>query len=378
MTARDAHVPSLKGPASPEEITLDQRLLFGWAHDCNSAGTLVLGYLSQLEDAGPFLPRQYALLQGLRQAVEYAVGLPRQLLALARGVPAETRVLDLRALVQALEGLLRGRMPPATNLIFRLCPQPARVVGDPQQLTRVLVNLATNAFEAMPYGGELILEVETAPGAPGHPGPNGTVRAHVQDTGPGIAPEVLSRLYEPMVSTRADRGGTGLGLYVVAQLVRQHGGGIDCETRPGQGTRFTISLPAAEAAVRPSLEGPHGQPLVLIVERDPDVRRLACTILSLARCAYRAFASVEEAREGAIALAGLSRAVLLDRTALRDDNLGPLQELLALAPDAGVVVTAADRTSTLPVEPHRLRAVLAKPYSSTDLISAVRSALTPP
>src|SRR5262249_53755779 len=154
------------------------------------------------------------------------------------------------------------------------------------------------------------------------------------------------------------------------QLVRQHGGHIDCESRSGQGTRFTISLPAAESAARASLEGPRGQPLVLVVERDPDVRRLACTVLSLARCAYRDFASVEEAREGAIALAGLARAVLLDRTALRDDNLRTLHELLALAPDAGVVMTAADRHSALPLDPARLRAVLAKPYSSGDLISA--------
>src|SRR5262245_66447525 len=108
MTFRDSPPPSEMGTAAPEEITVDQRLLAGWAHDCNSAHSLLLGHLSQLEDAGPYLPRQYALLQGLRQAVDYAVQLPRQLLALARGATADVRTIDMRSLVEGLEGLLSG------------------------------------------------------------------------------------------------------------------------------------------------------------------------------------------------------------------------------------------------------------------------------
>jgi signal transduction histidine kinase len=141
-------------------------------------------------------------------------------------------------IVVDVELMLRGMIGTRVRLVIDLDGALPAVSADPNQLRRLLVNLAVNARDAMPAGG--VLTIETRHG-------DGVVEIHVRDTGSGMDEEVRARLFEPFFTTKPPGKGTGLGLAAVQRIVTQCGGWIEVDSQPGRGTTFSVGLPTAEA-----------------------------------------------------------------------------------------------------------------------------------
>ncbi|HUG91820.1 MAG TPA: response regulator [Planctomycetaceae bacterium] len=229
------------------------RLAGGVAHDFNNMLTVILGYseaiLDQLDADHPLR----ADVEEIQQAATRSAGLTRQLLAFSRQQVSHPEVADLNTIVSNLQKMLQRLIGADVELVTRLEPQPAEVLVDIGQIEQVLMNLAVNARDAMPDGGRLVIETANlSVGAGGaFPArhaelPRGSyVALTVTDTGCGMDPQTQARIFEPFFTTKPVGQGTGLGLATVYGIVLQSGGMIFVDTEPGQGSTFSIYLPAA-------------------------------------------------------------------------------------------------------------------------------------
>jgi CheY-like chemotaxis protein/two-component sensor histidine kinase len=173
----------------------------------------------------------------------------------------ELKLLDLNALVAGLNNMLRRLISEDIELSTALEPSLCMVKADPSQLAQVIINLAVNARDAMPGGGELAIHtrnvnlderyVRTHPGVV----PGGYVMLEVSDTGRGMSADTQAHIFEPFFTTKEVGKGTGLGLSAVHGIVKQSGGHIEVQSAEGKGTTFRIYLPAAEQKARPASRG---------------------------------------------------------------------------------------------------------------------------
>ena len=267
------------------------RLAGGVAHDFNNLLTVITGrsqlLLLKLPPESP-LRRDVELVE---ETAHRASALTRQLLAFSRKQMVQPRVVDLNEIVRGMETMLGRLIGEDIGLATRLDPTAGCVRADPAQLEQMIVNLAVNARDAMPLGGRLTLETSFvrldesfARQYVGlRAGPH--VRLTVRDTGVGMDGLIKTHLFEPFFTTKGPGKGTGLGLATVYGIVTQSGGAIRVESEPGQGAAFTIDLPRVDAPAdaRGDLgiptAAPHGSETVLLVEDEPEVRRLARDIL---------------------------------------------------------------------------------------------------
>ncbi|HTL97939.1 MAG TPA: ATP-binding protein [Holophagaceae bacterium] len=199
-------------------------------------------------------------LDAISHAVERAQALIKKLLAFSRNEPLQQSLVEPAGLLQEICGLLRPSLGTRVRLLLELKTRLPRTLMDPNQVHQILVNLILNAKAALQGEGTIFLRASRAvlpegESAAEHHSPASYLRLEVADTGPGIPPEVLPRIFEPFFTTKGEQG-TGLGLSVAYGIAQAHGGWIDCESAPGQGTCFTLFLPApAQASEEPS--GPH-------------------------------------------------------------------------------------------------------------------------
>ena len=265
------------------------QLAGGIAHDFNNILGVIMNYAEFV--AGELEPGSQAHedVEEIRGAAERAAALTRQLLIFSRREMVKPEVLDVAKLFGELENLLRRALGERIALDTRFADGLCPVEADPSQIEQVLVNLAVNARDAMPEGGRLLVEAENADlddeYAYMHPDtkPGRYLRLKVSDTGIGMDAETVERVFEPFFTTKDD--GTGLGLATVYGVVTATGGRVDVYSEPGIGTTIKIHLPA-------TVEGPAARPtpaetdtaghgeVVLVVEDEPDVRRMAERILS--------------------------------------------------------------------------------------------------
>ncbi len=264
------------------------RLAGGVAHDFNNSMFCVLGFsdliLEDLEASSPFLPQ----VKQIRMAAQQAADLTKQLLAFSRKQIIQPRPTNLDSLILHHQTMLRHVIGADIRITLNLQSEQMLAVVDPSQFQQVLLNLCINARDAMPAGGELVIESKVVRDVAraGLPAGSGTVFVCVSvvDRGGGIPPEVLSRIFEPFFTTKEAGKGTGLGLSVVLGIVQQHGGWIDVSSEPGRGSRFDVYFPRAEAAAEPpadeqaSLVRGAGE-LILLVEDAEAVRAMAATML---------------------------------------------------------------------------------------------------
>ena len=266
------------------------RLAGGVAHDFNNYLTVINGYCEMLL-AGPDAGEEIRdSLQEIRAAGERAASLTQRLLLFSRKQIATPRVLNLDRVVMDSGQLLRRLIGEDVEIVTRLDAQSGYVMADPLQLGHVLMNLAINARDAMPGGGQIAIEtgkreIDEAAASLLTVQPGRYAVLSVADTGVGMSPEVQERIFEPFFTTKGVGTGTGLGLSTAYGIVRQAGGWIDVQSSPGAGSRFEIWLPlseavAAEAAAPDSAaEAGRGEETLLIVEDQADVRRLELSIL---------------------------------------------------------------------------------------------------
>ncbi len=282
------------------------RLAGGVAHDFNNALTVVLAGAGLVgEQLPPDSPAREDL-EDIIAAAEHAASLTRQLLAFSRRRVVRPKVIDLDDLVRAVDRMLRRVLGEDIEL-RTLAGAPWPVEIDPGALEQVLLNLAVNARDAMPKGGQLSVETgrcrveEGASEAAGvEPGDYSVL--DVADTGHGMLPEVSARAFEPFFTTKPVGHGSGLGLSTAYGIIRQSGGAITIDSAPDRGARFRIYLPRCHAspqAPRPTSAAPQahgGAEKILVVEDEPVVRRLV--VRSLRDAGYR----VESAEDGVEAL----------------------------------------------------------------------------
>ena len=261
------------------------RLAGGVAHDFNNLLTIINGNGQILLDRLPKSDPARDQVQEMTAAGERAAALTAQLLAFSRQAVVEPRILDLNDIVSQSARLLRRLIGEDVLLTTALEPGLARIRADPAQIEQVLLNLAVNAKDAMPHGGQLTIETRSVRLRDGdaarHPGlaPGDFVQLIVSDTGTGMTEVVKGQLFEPFFTTKEPGKGTGLGLAVVHGAVRQNGGRIDVDSEFGAGTRFRILLPAATTptatpTTSPSRLAPRGAETVLLVEDEEAVRKL--------------------------------------------------------------------------------------------------------
>lgn len=263
----------------------------GIAHDLNNVLTAVLGFSEiRLADMAEDDPGRTDLIE-IRKAGERAAALTRQLLAFSRKQVLQPKVVDVNALVRGMRSMLRRLIVESVNINLALAGEGCLTLIDSTQLEQIVVNLAINAADAMPRGGQLTIETRNVtldasyqeqhlPLAPGE-----YVILDVTDTGVGIDDATRQRIFEPFFTTKAVGRGTGLGLATVYGIVRQSGGDIVVQSQPGKGASFEIYLPRVTgvdaAAVTSSSEAAStkGSETVLLVEDEDAVRRLARVIL---------------------------------------------------------------------------------------------------
>lgn len=267
------------------------RLAGGIAHDFNNMLTAISGFaelaLLQLPESTP--AREH--LQNILHAVERASQLVNQLLAFARRRLIAPQPMSVNEHLQQLAPFLQRVLGEDIELQYILDEQTGNVRADPVQLEQVLMNLASNARQAMPNGGKLIIETQNvqldAAYTARHWGvePGEYVLISLTDTGHGIEPQHLPHIFEPFYSTRAESGGTGLGLATVHGIISQAGGHIWVYSEPGRGTTFKIYLPRIYEAAQP-LATPNAPPTIdsgtgtiLLVEDNPDVLQTMSAML---------------------------------------------------------------------------------------------------
>jgi signal transduction histidine kinase/ActR/RegA family two-component response regulator len=260
------------------------RLAGGVAHDFNNLLTVIGGYSQHLLDSTSAEDPKRVPLEQILKASNRAAALTSQLLAFGRKQVLRPQLINLNHLLTNMESLLRRVMGEHISFHAALSKTVLFVKADPNQLEQVLINLAANARDAMPDGGEFRIETALidAPegGAEGRLKEGRYARLKVSDTGIGMNTKVLEHLFEPFFTTKAVGKGSGLGLSTVYGIVQQNHGTIHVTSERGRGTAFEIYLPAvpAEEEVKdpgaPVSGGLHGHETILLAEDEPAVRKL--------------------------------------------------------------------------------------------------------
>ena len=262
-----------------ERLGAMARLAGGVAHDFNNLLTVILGcseILLRRMDSGDPLGAE---VEAIQRAGQRAAALTSQLLAIGHRQVGQPEVVDPDTVVRAMSPMLVRVMGEDVQLEVVPADPPGRILVDPAELERAILNMAINARDAMPSGGRLVVRTRVV-GAE-QPISQRIMALAVSDTGMGMDPETAEHCFEPFYTTKGMAKGTGLGLAAVHGTVTQAGGQVSVDTAPGRGTTITLWFPAVEAEVdADAFEVDDGDPgsgdeLVLVVEDEDELRRLA-------------------------------------------------------------------------------------------------------
>ena len=362
----------------------------GIAHDFNNLLTSILGNCNLgsmvLPPESPALP----YLDQIEKATMRAADLSRQMLAYAgKGKVAIGRV-DMNRLVHEMTELLSVSLSKKALIRYDLAPVLPEIMADPTQMQQVVMNLVTNASEAIPEGvngsitlrtGELMVERTyiTVTSLPVGLSSGRYVTLEVSDTGCGMTPEVIARIFDPFFTTKFT--GRGLGLSALLGIVRSHGGGLKVYSEPGKGTSMKVFLPAADPVGRegaPATPAPwRGRGSLLVVDDETDARAVA-----RAMGTHLGF-HVIEASDGEEAVAIFQRRkgeftlVLMDLTMPRMDGREAFLRMREIDPTVPVVLTSgfSENDAVSDFAGRGLAGFLPKPYQRSQFEAVLRQAM---
>ncbi len=363
------------------------RLAGGVAHDFNNVLTAISGFSELLLEELPAGEGPHEEVQQIRAAAARATALTRQLLAFSRKQIMRPRAVNVGALVRDMERLLTRVTTAEVSIRMSIVEQTPPVLADPVQLEQVLLNLAVNATEAMPDGGQLTIEVsDIALGesyAHRHHGvqPGHYVCLVVTDSGIGMDRITRERIFEPFFTTKP--GGTGLGLSTVYGIVRQSGGHLWVYSEPGTGTTFKIYLPVhtgevPEATIAAATaETVGGTETILVVEDEALVRDVTCAMLT--RRGYRVLVANDgdHALRVAAGHMGVIDLLLTDVVMPRANGRRVAEQLRMVRPALRVLYMSGYTEDAI-VHHGVLEAgivLLEKPFTEQDLARRVREVL---
>lgn len=345
------------------------KLSSGVAHDVNNALTVVQCNAELLHHLSPPGDNQ-TLASDILTAAQSAARTTRQLLSFTRRSVCTPRPVAPTRVVEIVSRLVARLLPANITLALRDTSN-RQILVDEGDLQQALLNLVLNARDAMPDGGSITVAVEDATLADGSPG----VSIRVSDTGIGIPPELLERVFTPFFTTKPAGRGTGLGLSMVRAFVEETGGTIKLESAAGRGTSISLLFPQAAAAAAPVLLASGSDNLpesgrILLVEGRDNLRTILQRVLTRGGYTVTACSGIEEARTQ------LEGEPSFDLLCL-DGGKGTaaialVRDMLARRPDARVLLCTGQlddewTEQSLPVS------VLRKPYTGTELLARVRS-----
>jgi signal transduction histidine kinase len=358
------------------------RLVGGIAHDLgNLLVPIVLG-VRVLEGSVKDDERAMRTVEMVKKSAERGSDMVRQVLAFARGVDGERVLLHPGDIIHETAKIIEETFPSTIELTAEIAEDLWNVVGDATQLQQVLMNLSVNARDAMPEGGKLFIQADNThldshysdSNLEAKPGPY--VRITVTDTGEGIPRSVLDKVFEPFFTTKELNKGTGLGLSTVYSIVRSHGGFVVAYSEVGEGTTFSLYVPAdlsgsraADAFEAPAIMRGSGE-CILIVDDEPFIRDTTSDLLEDAGYA------VCTARDGAHALEVFDQRqpvlILTDLMMPVLDGVELIRALRASGSDVPIVAASGMMgEKQREVDQAGADAFLAKPYSAATLTRTI-------
>lgn len=358
------------------------QLTGGLAHDFNNLLTVVIGNLAALQDHRPDDAELNEFVEPALQSARRGVQLIKRLLTFSRQQPLEPQVVDIGQLIGSLAKLVRRSLPESISVSTDLGGASIHTLVDPGQLESALLNFALNSRDAMPQGGRLHIAARAveldADAAAFDVKPGRYVLIEVADNGCGMDAETLARACEPFFTTKRLGLGSGLGLAMAYGFAKQSGGGVTIHSQPGQGTTVLLVLPQATPEPEANLPGedsdlPHGGELVLLVEDEPNVRRVVRQqLIDLGH-------PVIEAENGRQALDMIDQ--ILDIAIVVSDVIMPgglngrqLAETVLERHPAMRIVLMSGYTDEAAAEGANDLPVLAKPFVRQDLAHALQRA----
>jgi len=359
----------------------------GITHDFNNILSAVIGY-GQLVQADPTLNERSAQnIEKLLKSGERGRVLVQQILTFSRKIDASVEPLDLADSISDALRMMRALIPANVQLQKNLA-ESCTVMSNSTHIYQILMNLCTNAVHAMgPDGGTLDIELTGVMVAPAEASdlqisPGGYARISVHDTGRGIPPDIIGRIFEPYFTTKGIGSGTGLGLSVVHGIVKSHQGAVTCRSIPGQGTTFTLYLPRTEkaSAGRKSVgesEIPTGTETILFVDDEAMLADTSSQILNTLGYSVVAATSSTEALKIFSETPDRFDAVITDMAMphLTGDKL--TRKILDIRPDMPVIICTgySEYISNHDALQLGIREFLMKPYTIDELAGALRRAV---
>ena len=360
----------------------------GIAHDLNNIlSPILMGVEALSHQHSDSNSRR--ILDIMKTSTQRGANIVRQVLSFARGVEGERAEVQVKHIIREIDDLMRETFPKTIEIRSVIPKELLPVTGDATQLHQVLMNLCVNARDAMPEGGTLTLSAENV-----EPG-EAYVRMHlearsilyvaltVEDTGTGMAPEIVERIFDPFFTTKEPGKGTGLGLSTALSIAKNHGGFINVYSEVGKGSAFKVFIPAAnQGDIAPAQKTHESIPtgegeLILVVDDEEAVREITRQILEsygyhvlLANDGLEAVALYTEKREKI-------RVVITDMMMPHMDGTATIRALREIVPTVKIICTSGLMTGGQATEAAALNVdgFLTKPFAFETLLVTLRDVL---
>lgn len=363
----------------------------GIAHDFNNILQAISGFVQLMNSGIDHGMPDKSHLDEIEKAVDRAAYLTRSLLTFSRKVEPETRPLDLSPQVGHAIIMLKRLLPKMIEIRANLAKDLKPVNADPNQLEQILLNLGANARDAMPDGGDLIIETENISLTKEETlhrlglSAGDFVVLRFTDTGHGMDGDTVRRIFEPFFTTKEEGKGTGLGLATTFGIVKSHKGQITCHSKPGIGTTFTIYLPVmdemissgSEAASKAKEQIPGGNETILVVDDDEAILEIARSILEGYGYSVLTAESGEQALELYAAEGERIDLVILDLGMPGIGGYKCMNKLIAADPETKVVIASGYSSKRHVADSMESGAAgfISKPYRMVTLLKTLREVL---
>jgi len=366
-------------------------LASGIAHDFNNVLQTILGYIQLLLIKRTEDDPDYKTLTQIEDIVYEGSVLTKQFLTFGRKVERKCSPLDLNANIKKIKKLLSRTIPKMIHIDLRLAGELKMINADAGHIEQVLMNLSLNAKDAMPDGGTLSFKTENIiygeknASLLSHPNamPGEYVRLSVSDTGLGMSPGTLERIFNPFFTTKETEKGTGLGLSMVYTIVKDHNGFIECASQIGGGTTFKIYFPvlASESRTEPDSDAAGkddmigGGETILLVDDEVDILKSCKEILQ--KFGYSVFTAIDGEDAVGKYIPEAVDLVILDVGMQGMGGVRCLRKILSINQNAKILLSSGYSFNVTVKEGLELGAkgFLAKPYTITELLRTVRNLL---
>jgi len=365
-------------------------LASGIAHDLNNILAPILMSIDILKSTSDH-PETRGILETIDMSAKRGADIVRQVLSFARGVEGERVEVQPKHLLRDLEKIIKDTFPKDIRLLFSTPKDLWTILGDPTQVHQILLNLCVNARDAMPSGGALTIGVENSLLDEQYAAMNiqakvgRYVTISVTDSGTGMAPDILDKIFAPFFTTKELNKGTGLGLSTVMAIVKSHDGFINVYSEPGKGTTFKVCLPATEPSLTKSRDSsepavfPRGKGERILVI-DDEMAILAVTGQTLQEFGYQVLTATDGAEAVALYAQHRNEIALVLTDMMMPVLNGPatIHALMRIDPAVKIIATSGLNSNgdLAKLSGVAVKHFLAKPYTAETLLKAIRVTLS--